>query len=292
MDGMMGAPSAGNESALWLQDLVNGLAGMSYKVKHCVYCEASPFQKIEVFETYAFGRILVLAGNVVLTEHDEYIYSEMIAHPAMLMHAKPVRVCIIGGGDGGAAREVLKHESVESVTIAEIDELVVRTAQTHFPWLAQAFDDDRVQTKIEDGRRYLEKTNESFDVIIVDSYDPGGPVQSIMSEPFFPLVGERLRDGGIAVFQSDSPLLRPERIRHTLRSVSPLFAQFKPYTCAIPSFPEGLCSFVAVSKGRGGLDGFAEERYSAIAKSSRYYNREVHAGAFLLPQSVREVVST
>jgi spermidine synthase len=291
MQSMNTGPSAGNESALWMQDLVNGLAGMTYKVKHCVHCEASPFQKIEVFETYTFGRILMLAGAVVLTEHDEYIYNEMIAHPALLMHPRPAHVCVIGGGDGGATREVLKHPTVESVTIVEIDELVVHTTRNHFPALATAFDDERTHLVIEDGRRYLEKTQEQFDIIIVDSYDPGGPVQSIISEPFFPLVSDRLGEGGIAVFQSDSPLLRAEHIRHTLRSVSPLFGQFKPYLCAMPSFPEGLCSFVVASKPSGGLETFAQERYLTIAEACRYYNQEVHAGAFLLPRGVRDIVS-
>ncbi|MBD3240616.1 MAG: hypothetical protein GF331_08540, partial [Chitinivibrionales bacterium] len=175
------------DSSIWIKNLVNGLSGMTFKVKHAVFCDASPFQKVEVFDTYGFGHILMLAGNVVVTEKDEHVYSEMIAHPALLMHRKPKRVCVIGGGDGGAAREVLKHACVESVTVVEIDELVTKTVSEHFASLRTGLVDSRTHVVFEDGCRYLEKSPDTFDVIIVDSYDPGGPVQSITSEPFYPL---------------------------------------------------------------------------------------------------------
>jgi len=280
----------GGGSELWLHNLVNGLSGMTFKARHCVYCEASAFQKIEVFDTYGFGRVLVLGGCVVLAERDEFIYHEMMVHPAMLMHSRPGRVCIIGGGDGGALREVLKHEQVESVTVVDIDGLVVQAAKNHFPTLRGGFGDPRAQVVIEDGGRFLEKSSDAYDVIVVDSYDPGGPVQSISSEPFFGLVSERLASDGVAVFQTDSPLLRSDYIRHTMRSVSPCFAQQKPYICTVPSFPEGLCSFVVATKTHGALENFAEERYASIAGLCRCYNREVHTGAFLLPRHVRDAL--
>ncbi len=278
------------DSSIWIQNLVNGLCGMTYKVKHAVFCDASPFQKVEVFDTYGFGRILMLAGNVVVTEKDEHIYSEMIAHPALLMHPCPTRVCVIGGGDGGAAREVLRHRCVESLTVVEIDELVTRTVAEHFPSMQTGLADPRTDVVFEDGCRYLEKHGETFDVIIVDSYDPGGPVQSITSEPFYPLVHERLADGGIAVFQTDSPTLRSEAIRATMRNVTALLAEQHAYLCAIPSFPGGLCSFVVAAKETGVRERFDEKRYEEVAGACRYYNREVHAGAFLLPRVVRDTL--
>jgi spermidine synthase len=280
----------GSDSSLWIQNLVNGLAGMMFKVKHSVFCDASPFQKVEVLDTYGFGRVLLLGGSVVLTEKDEFIYNEMIVHPAMLMHSRPRRVCIIGGGDGGALREVLKHDLVESVTVVEIDALVVQTVKNHFPSMKSGFADTRAQVVNEDGRRFLEKSGETYDVIIVDTYDPGGPVQSITSEPFFRLVNDHLASDGVAVFQTDSPTLRSDYIRHTMRNVSPIFAQQKPYVCTVPSFPEGLCSFLIASKTRDGLNNFAEERYTSIAGLCRCYNREVHTGAFLLPRFVRNAL--
>lgn len=278
------------DSSIWIQNLVNGLCGMTFKVKHAVFCDASPFQKVEVFDTYGFGRILMLAGNVVVTERDEHIYSEMIAHPALLMHPCPKRVCVIGGGDGGAAREALKHRCVESVTVVEIDELVTRTVSEHFPALRTGLADPRTSVVFEDGCRYLENARDTFDVIIVDSYDPGGPVQSITSEPFYPLVHERLANDGIAVFQTDSPTLRGEALRAAVCNASALFAESHVYLCSIPSFPEGICSFVVAGVKAGVLEGFDEKRYEHIAEKCRYYNREVHTGAFLLPRVVRDTV--
>jgi spermidine synthase len=278
------------DSSIWIQCLDNGLSGTTYKVKHAVTCEASPFQKIEVFDTYAFGRILMLAGSVVLTEKDEFIYNEMITHPAMLIHPDPARVCVIGGGDGRAAREALKHDAVKSLTVVEIDELVVKVIRKHFPSMRTAFSDRRTSVVIADGNRFLAKTKEKFDVIIVDSYDPGGPVQSITSEPFFPLVAKRLSPGGIAVFQADSPTLRSDLARHTLRNASAAFAQHRPYVCAIPSFPEGLCCFVIASTAADGLERFVEKRYEAVAPQCRCYTREFLSGAYALPKYVAEAL--
>jgi len=282
--------SLGTDSSIWIQCLENGLSGMTYKVKHAVACEASPFQKIEVFDTYAFGRILMLAGSVVVTEKDEFIYNEMISHPALLMHPDPAKVCVIGGGDGGAAREALKHDAVKSLTVVEIDELVIKTIRKHFPSMRSAFADERTKVVIEDGNRYLTKTKDKYDVIIVDSYDPGGPVQSITSEPFFPLVAKRLAPGGIAVFLADSPTLRPDLARHTLRNASAAFAQHRSYVCAIPSFPDELCCFVIASNEADGLDRYDKKRDTAVAPKCRCYSREFLTGSFMLPKHVAEAL--
>jgi spermidine synthase len=280
-----------SDSSIWINNLVNGLAGMSFKVKHSVFCEASPFQKVEVFDTYGYGRILMLAGSVVLTERDEFIYHEMITHPAMLMHAAPRRVCVIGGGDGGVAREVLKHDCVESVTVVEIDELVVKAARKHLPSLGESFDDPRTRVAIEDGCRYLEKNSESFDVILVDSYDPGGPVQSITSPPFYSLVAKRLGPKGIAVFQTDSPTLRSEYARAAIRELAREFAESRVYVCTIPSFPEGLCSFGLGVRDAVSLSHFDEKRCAKVADQCRCFSHEAHQGAFLLPKHVRDALS-
>lgn len=283
--------SSTNESSLWIHSYVDGLAGISIKARHALMCEASPFQKVEVFDTYRFGRILMLAGTIVLTQRDEFIYHEMMVHPAMLMLPRLSRVCIIGGGDGGALREVLKHEAVERVTVVEIDELVIKAVREHFPSLAEGFDDTRTELVIDDGHGYLKGTEQRFDCIIVDSYDPGGPVQSLTTEDFYHLVYQRLTNDGIAVFQTDSPALNSEYIRHTIRNVSPLFAQIRPYLCTVPSFPEATCSFLACARKEGGLDAFHAERLAQAGESCRYYNEETHRGACALPRHIKEIVS-
>ena len=281
----------GTNASLWLENLVNGLAGNTIRAKHAIYCGASPFQKIEIFQTYAFGKVLVLGDNIVLTERDEYIYHESISHPAMNMHADPRRVCIIGGGDGGVLREVLKYKDVETALVVEIDKMVKEAVAAHFPALAKSFSDKRGRAEFAEGCSYLKKSKEAFDVILVDSYDPGGPVQSLETVDFYKLVYERLDKGGIAVFQTDSPTIRCDYLRSTVATISSLFASFRLYTCTIPSFPEGICSFVMCAKDDADIDKFNDKRYSSVAKRCQYYNADIHKGAFLLPEYIRKIVA-
>jgi spermidine synthase len=289
MNKMSGSP-AGVSTSLWLNNLVHGLSGVTIKVKHSVYSASSRFQKIEVFDTYRYGMVLCLGGSVVMTEHDGDIYHEMIVHPPLLCHKNALNVCIIGGGDGGCLRQVLKHTTVESVVIVEIDKMVRDAVQKHFPALSAGFSDKRVCVAIDDGYNYLKTTDKAFDVIIVDSYDPGGPVQSLETADFHHIVAQRLKGDGVAVIQTDSPVVRPDFLRQTLSLISPLFAQIKPYICSFSSFPEGICSFVLCGRKEKSLERFDEQRAAAIAASCAYYNADIHAGAFLLPQYLKKIV--
>jgi spermidine synthase len=275
-------------TSLWINNLVHGLAGITIKVKHTVYCASSPFQKIEVFDTYHYGQVLCLGGSVVLTERDGDVYHEMIVHPAMLSHAGPKKVCIIGGGDGGCLKEVLKHATVDGVTIVDIDGMVKDTIDKHFPRLAAGFRDKRVDVAIDDGYHFLKTTDRMFDIILVDSYDPGGPVQSLETADFHRIVAERLEKDGLAVFQTDSPIVRPDYLRQTLSLISPLFEAARPYTCTFSSFPEGICSFVLAGREKSSLDQFDDQRYETIAGGCLYYNKDIHKGAFLLPQYLKK----
>jgi spermidine synthase len=282
--------TAGVGTSLWLNNLVHGLAGVTIKVKHPVLSASSRFQKIEVFDTYRYGMVLCLGGSVVMTEHDGDTYHEMIVHPALLCHTKPQSICIIGGGDGGCLRQVLKHGQVESVVIVEIDKMVNEAVQKHFPALAAGFGDKRVSVVIDDGYNFLSTTDRSFDVIIVDSYDPGGPVQSLETADFHHVAAGRLNADGIAVIQTDSPVVRPDFLRQTLSLISPLFAQAKPYLCTFSSFPESICSFILCGRKEKSLDRFDEQRAAKIAASCAYYNGDIHRGAFLLPQFLKKII--
>jgi spermidine synthase len=286
----MSSSPAGVGTSLWLNNLIHGLSGVTIKVKHPVFSASSRFQKIEVFDTYRYGMVLCLGGSVVMTEHDGDTYHEMIVHPPLLCHAKPRSVCIIGGGDGGCLKQVLKHKSVETVVIVEIDKMVRDAVQKHFPALAAGFSDKRVSVVIDDGYGYLKTADTAFDVIVVDSYDPGGPVQSLETADFHHVAAQRLKADGIAVIQTDSPVVRPDFLRQTLSLISPLFAQVKPYICSFSSFPEGVCSFVLCGRKEKSLEKFDEQRAAAVADSCSYYNADVHQGAFLLPQYLKKIV--
>jgi spermidine synthase len=274
-------------SSLWINNLVDGLSGIAIRAKRAIFSDASPFQKVEVFDTYGFGRILCLADIVVLTERDEFIYHESIVHPAMMMHADPSRICIIGGGDGGCLREVMKYKEVKSAKVVEIDKLVKETAVRHFSALSTGFADPRSSTVFADGCSFLDTTKDLFDVIIVDSFDPGGPVQSLETVGFYRLVSEHLDKGGIAVFQTDSPTLKADALRKTLTGISSFFKAYEPYMCSLPSFPEGLCSFCVCAHDSAQLKSFKAERFSSIAPTCKYYNADTHRGAFLLPEYIK-----
>ena len=279
-------------ASLWINNLVNGLSGIVIRAKRALFSGASPFQKIEIFDTYSFGKVLCLADIVVLTERDEFIYHESIIHPAMMMHADPARVCIIGGGDGGCLREVMKYPTVKAATVVEIDRIVKDAVAEHYPALAKGFKDKRARVVFADGFTFFDTTRELFDVIIVDSYDPGGPVQSLETMGFYRLLHAHLDKGGIAVVQTDSPTMKSEALRTTIMNISSLFAGYRPYVCSLSSFPEGICSFLACFKDKAAPDHFEESRYASIAPQCNYYNKDVHRGAFLLPQYLKKLMGS
>lgn len=276
-------------SNLWIEHLVNGLSGLSIKAKHTVFCDSSPFQKIEIFDTYNYGLVMCLGGSIVMTERDSFIYHEMFVHPSMLMHPAPESVCVIGGGDGGCLREILKHTSVKKVTIVEIDNMVTETVKKFYPGLEESFSDPRVTMVFDDGYHYLSRNDEKFDVIIVDSYDPAGPVQSLETDDFYSIVSKRCGENGIVVFQTDTPVIRKEYTRMVMSGVSPQFTSCKPYICPVASFPDSLCSFLLCTNTEQLLENFNDTRFSEIAGLCEYYNEEMHKGLFLLPQYIKNI---
>jgi len=280
-----------NETSVWLQNLVCGYSGLVIKVKQAVFCGSSPFQKVEVFDTYRFGLTLCLGGTVVLTERDYEPYHEMMVHPAMVAHPHPKRVCIIGGGDGGCLKEVLKYESVERVVVVEIDSLVKETVENYMPCFAEGFGDPRAEVVFGDGYDYFKETRESFDAIFVDSYDPGGPVRSLETADFFSRVAAAAGEDGIVVVQTDSPILQADAVRRMISNVSAIFRQYKPYICTLRSFPEGICSFLIASNSSIGIDAINRERCEEVAATCEYYNEDMHTGAFLLPQGIKIALS-
>lgn len=280
-----------NNSSIWIQNLIGGISGITIKVKNYVFCGASPFQKIEVFDTYAFGRILCLGGNIVMTESDD-AYNEMMVHPAMLMHKNPKKVCCIGGGDGGCLRELLKYDCVEKIVIVDIDKVVHETVITFFPSFAEGFKDPRVELIIDDGYKFLKSIDTVFDIILIDSYDPGGPVQSLETEDFHRLLSLRLDEEGIAVVQTDSPFRKASMIYNTINNISHFFRKMKPYIGSVSFFPDGICSFIMCVKREEIFENFNIERYKEIENSCNYFNADIHKGAFLLPQSIKRVFNS
>ncbi len=291
----MATPTAEREKAnVWFTDHHTENLRLSFRVKAFLWSETSRYQRIDVMETYEYGRILVLDGLIQLTERDEFIYHEMLVHPAMMTHPHPERVLIVGGGDGGAAREVLKHPTVRSVVQAELDERVVEVSKRFFPELASSFADPRHELVIADGYEFMESTGERFDVVIVDSTDPVGEARKLFTRDFYLRVKAVLADGGIAVAQAETPFLYPQITRELHGVFRSVFKHVRPYLSFAPTYQSGMWGFLEGSDSplevdRETLDRRYEER--GLRGKTRFYNPGVHLGLAQLPNFIREMLS-
>ena len=258
-----------------------------------LYDSETGHQRIRVFTNPRFGRVLTLDDVVQTTEGDEFIYHEMLTHVPILAHGAAKRVLIIGGGDGGMAREVLRHTSVGHVTMVEIDAGVVAFSKKYLPSLsAGAFDDPRLNLVIADGAEFVRESADRFDVIIVDSTDPVGPGEVLFTDTFYGRAKSCLAEGGILVTQNGVPFLQGEELTNTMRAFKALFRDATCYMATIPTYAGGPMAF------GWGTDGTArqtspevlEQRFEAAGISTRYYTPQVHTGAFALPRYVLDLI--
>lgn len=257
----------------------------SLKVRAKVHDERSPYQRIEIYETETFGRLMTLDGLVMVTERDNFIYHEMMSHPALYTHPDPRRVLVVGGGDCGTLREVLKHAGVERAEQVELDERVTRVSERFFPELCSANADPRARLHFADGIEWVARAApDSYDVIIIDSTDPVGPAAGLFSEPFYRDCFRALGPDGILAAQSESPLLHLALIRNVRAALATAgFAQVATLHFPQCSYPSGWWSATLGSKTRRPED-FREAAASARSFDTRYYNAAVHRGALALPQ--------
>lgn len=264
-----------------------GGCAFSLRVHQKLHAEQSPYQHIEIWETTDFGRLMVIDGFVMLTSRDNYLYHEMMSHPALFTHPQPKRVVIIGGGDCGTLREVLKHPGVEHVLQVDIDERVTRLAEKYFPELCESNHDPRAELYFGDGIRWMKDALPgSVDLIIVDSTDPIGPAEGLFSEPFYRDCYRALGTDGLVVQQSESPLLHYESIIRPMHqamraagfsdSVSLQFPQ--------PVYPSGW--WTATLAGKRSVVDFREQDAQAKLFPTRYYNAAIHRGALAQPEFI------
>lgn len=265
----------------------------SLRVDRLLYDSRTDHQRLRVFENARFGRVLTLDGNVQLTTGDEFIYHEMMAHVPILAHGAARRVLVIGGGDGGMAREVLRHAAVEAVTMVEIDAAVIAFSREFLPMVsAGAFDDPRLSVVIADGAAFVRETAERFDVIIVDSTDPVGPGEVLFTDHFYGQARRCLAPGGILVTQNGVPFLQPDELRGTMRAFRSLFRDATCYLAGIPTYAGGPLAMGWGTDGEARETPLAmlEARHRAAGLACRYYTPEVHRAAFALPGYVAALV--
>ncbi len=261
------------------------------------YDVQSPFQRVRILESYKYGKMLALDDMVMTTIEDEFHYHEMIAHPSIFTHGNAKNILVIGGGDGGTVREILRHESVENVTMVEIDGEVIEACKTHLPQIASAFGNPKLELHVDDGIAFVKNAKaNSYDVIIIDGSDPVGPAEGLFSVEFYTNCYNCLKDGGILVAQGESPKFNEKAFRelnHTLQSIfgkdnAPVSLFF------VPTYPTGMWSFQYGLKNanhpkniqnEGVIDAFVEE------KGLRYYNADVHKGSFATPNFVKGILN-
>ena len=280
---------------LWFTDRDEHQAFSIRHTGNMLFNEQSPFQQVRVFETEQFGRFLALNNMVMCTERDEFHYHEMIVHPVMQVHPNPKRILVIGGGDGGTVREVLKYP-VDKVTMVEIDEAVVRAAKQYLPTMSCAFDNPKLDLKIADGIKFVkEAAAGSYDIIIVDGSDPVGPAEGLFTAEFYGDCMKALCEGGLLITQGESPLFHEKAFVELNQCLKKTFGRDRVHTLLFfaPSYPTGMWSHqVAVKGAHNPRVDFSEAEAGAFAREHKlkYYNEKVHRSAFELPGFVKTML--
>lgn len=279
---------------LQYNEYYNEHTGLTVGLKKLLFSEQSDYQLVEVYETDTWGNLMTIDGMVMLSERDEFVYHEMISHVAMFTHPSPKRVLIIGGGDGGTAREVLKHPSVKQVHMVEIDKTVVDASKLHFPGVGD-FENPKLKVLYEDGIAFVRNVRDPYDVIIIDGSDPVGPAEGLFEKDFYQYCMDALTDNGVLTAQTESPWVESyyPSMKKVFHALDDLFPVSRMYLNFIPLYPAGMWSMACASKKADPLDAEVLERagkWVDLQPDLKYYNPEVHRGAFALPNFVSTII--
>jgi spermidine synthase len=275
----------------WYDETFADRVRFGLKIRRVLYSGQSEYQKIEILETEQFGRVLVIDGVFMTSEADEHFYHEMLAHPAMVTAPKIRRVLVIGGGDGGTIREVLRHPEVESAVLVEIDGEVVEACREHLSSIGSAWGDPRLEVVIGDGIAYAREADvEPFDVILLDGCDPVGPSKGLFNESFFRDCGRLLGPDGVFAMQSETPFLMRDVFVDIVRTLRRVIGHAWPYFGSVPLYGAGMWTWTFASRTVNPVR-ISDERMSRLEAVTRYYNREIHLGAFAVPNELKTLLS-
>ena len=278
--------------AFWFSESHTDNVKLEILVDEQLYSQKSEYQKIDIFQSREFGRILTLDDVIVLTEKDEFIYHEMIVHPAMAVHPNVKRVLVVGAGDGGALRELGRYPGIESIDVVEIDGMLVDACKEYLPTTAAGYNDPRITVHIQDGLKFIRRLSDIYDLIIVDSTDPFGPGEVLFTKEFYGNCYKALREDGIMINQHESPFYSYEAnaMKRTHRRIRESFPIHQVYQAHIPSYPSGHWLFGFNSITFDPLKDVNAERWNALGIKTRYYNTDLHCGAFYLPNDVKDML--
>jgi spermidine synthase len=272
---------------LWYTERQTPKFGITMKINKMLHTEQTEFQFLEMAETAEFGNMLYLDGMVMTSQVDEFVYHEMVAHPALNTHPNPKHVLVVGGGDGGVIREILKHEKVEKAVLVEIDGKVIEYSKKYLPEIACGLDNPRVEVKVDDGFMHIIKSKNMYDVIMVDSTEPVGPAAPLFERGFYQGIFEALKEDGMFVAQTDNPWFKADLIKKVNSDVKEIFPITRTYVANIPTYPSGLWTFTMGSKKYDPLT-IKEEEIKDLP--TKYYSPELHHAAFKLPKFVKALV--
>lgn len=277
---------------LWFSEPHTKDVKLSIKIEKQLYCEQSRYQRIDIFQTKEFGRILTLDGYLMLTEKDEFIYHEMITHVPMAVNPNIANILVIGAGDGGTIRELCKYSSIEKIDMVEIDEMVVDACEKYLPFTASHLKDIRVKMYFEDGLRFVRTKQNEYDLIIVDSTDPFGPGEGLFTREFYGNCYKALKEDGIFINQHESPFYADDAksMQRAHRNIRASFPISSVYQFHMPTYPSGHWLFGFASKKYNPINDLQETEWNRQDIFTKYYNTCLHRGAFCLPNYVKELI--
>lgn len=282
--------------SLTYHEFYNGRTGLSVGVDKQLFHEETEYQTVEVFKTDTWGNLLTIDGMVMLSEKDEFVYHEMLTHVGMFSHPNPKSVLIVGGGDGGTAREVMRHPSVEQVDLVEIDEAVIRASKRFLPNLGD-WDNPKLNVLVDDGIKFVNNISNPYDVIIIDGSDPVGPAVGLFEESFMKACYDGLAENGVLTAQTESPWVEEyhSNMHNVFSAMDRIYDVSKMYLAWIPLYPAGMWSFAYASKGIDPLNEQVLNRMqngvSEMKGDLKYYNAEIHRGCFALPNFVGDIIN-
>ena len=277
---------------LWFSEQHTPNVKFSLKVDRQLFSEVSEFQRIDIFDSAEFGRMLVLDGKIMLTEKDEFIYHEMIAHVPMCANPEVKKVLLVGGGDGGTARELLKYDTIEKIDLVEIDETVVHACKKFIPQTASCLDNPKVKIFFEDGLKFIRRVEDEYDLIIVDPTDPFGPGEGLFTKEFYGNCRHALKSAGIMVNQHENPYYSKDAaaMQRAHKRIGDSFPVSSVYQIHIPTYPSGHWLFGFASKKIHPVADANFEKWQALNIQTNYYNTKIHSGAFALPTYVEKLL--
>ena len=275
---------------LWFSENHTPDVKLSLRLDRHLYSVQSDYQQIDVFESREFGRVLALDGNIMLTERDEFIYDEMMAHVPMAVHPGIRNVLVIGAGDGGVIKELTRYDRIESIDLVEMDPLVLDVCRKYLPGNACRLDDERVHIFTGNGLKFIRRCENKYDLIVVDSTDPFGPSEGLFTKEFYGNCYKALRDDGITVNQQGSPFYAEDAnaMQRSHKRIAETFPISRVFQAHIPTYAAGYWLFGFASKKYHPIDDLNKDAWNALGLKTRYYTTRLHVGAFYLPAFLEE----